>query len=58
MEWYATKTAGWFGPFWGPAFYETTTTLAAIVAIMISPVAAPPAGCEPAAAIKFIADPS
>ena len=35
MEWYATKTAGWFGPFWGPAFYETTTTLAAIVAIVV-----------------------
>jgi NADH-quinone oxidoreductase subunit H len=35
MEWYATKTQSLFGPFWGPAFYETTTTLAAIVAIVV-----------------------
>ncbi|HVJ22581.1 MAG TPA: NADH-quinone oxidoreductase subunit NuoH [Burkholderiales bacterium] len=34
MEWYAIKTQGWFGPLWGSAFYETTTILAAIVAIV------------------------
>src|SRR5688572_9631509 len=34
MEWYATRTHGWFGPVWGSAFYETTTILAAIVAIV------------------------
>src|SRR3990170_4321322 len=35
MEWYATKSQAWFGPFWGPAFYETTTILAAIMAIVV-----------------------
>ena len=35
MEWYATKSQAWFGPFWGTAFYETTTILAAIVAIVV-----------------------
>ncbi|HJT62100.1 MAG TPA: NADH-quinone oxidoreductase subunit NuoH [Burkholderiales bacterium] len=35
MEWYATKSQAWFGPFWGPAFYETTTILAGIVAIVV-----------------------
>jgi NADH-quinone oxidoreductase subunit H len=34
MEWYAIKTQGWFGPVWGSAFYETTTILAGIVAIV------------------------
>jgi NADH-quinone oxidoreductase subunit H len=34
-EWYAAKTQGWFGPFWGSAVYETTTALAAIVAIVV-----------------------
>jgi len=34
MEWYAAKSQFWFGPFWGPAFYETTTSLAFIVAIV------------------------
>jgi NADH-quinone oxidoreductase subunit H len=33
-EWYATTAQGWFGPVWGSAFYETTTILAAIVAIV------------------------
>jgi len=35
MEWYAAKTTSWFGPVWGPAFYDTSTTLAAIVAILV-----------------------
>ena len=35
MEWYADKTTSWFGPIWGPAFYETSTSLAAIVAIVV-----------------------
>src|SRR5687767_10077424 len=35
MEWYAERTNAWFGPFWGPAFYETSTTLAGIVAIIV-----------------------
>jgi len=34
MEWYATKTQGWFGPLWGSAIYDTTTILAGIVAIV------------------------
>jgi NADH-quinone oxidoreductase subunit H len=34
MEWYAIKTQGWFGPVWGTAFYDTTTVLAGIVAIV------------------------
>ena len=34
MEWYAAKSQVWFGPFWGTAFYETTTALAFIVAIV------------------------
>src|SRR5688500_9931699 len=35
MEWYSAKSQAWFGPLWGPAFYETTTILAAIVAIVV-----------------------
>jgi NADH-quinone oxidoreductase subunit H len=35
MEWYAAKSQAWFGPFWGVALYETTTILAAIVAIVV-----------------------
>jgi NADH-quinone oxidoreductase subunit H len=34
MEWFAAKSSTWFGPVWGPAFYETSTALAAIVAIV------------------------
>src|SRR5687767_6387468 len=34
MEWFAAKSSTWFGPVWGPAFYETSTSLAAIVAIV------------------------
>src|SRR6187397_507166 len=34
MEWYAAKSQLWFGPFWGAAFYETTTSLVCIVAIV------------------------
>src|SRR5678815_480423 len=34
MEWYAAKSQVWFGPFWGTAFYETTTSLVFIVAIV------------------------
>jgi NADH-quinone oxidoreductase subunit H len=35
MEWYAAKTTNWFGPVWGPAFYDTSTYLAGIVAILV-----------------------
>jgi NADH-quinone oxidoreductase subunit H len=35
MEWFADKSAAWFGPVWGPVFYETSTSLAAIVAIVV-----------------------
>jgi NADH-quinone oxidoreductase subunit H len=35
MEWFAAKSATWFGPVWGPAFYETSTSLAFIVAILV-----------------------
>ena len=34
MEWYAAKSQAWLGPFWGAAFYETTTNLVFIVAIV------------------------
>jgi NADH-quinone oxidoreductase subunit H len=35
MEWLAEKSSTWFGPVWGPAFYETSTSIAAIVAIVV-----------------------
>jgi NADH-quinone oxidoreductase subunit H len=35
MEWFATQSNAWLGPVWGPAFYETTTSLTFIVAIVI-----------------------
>src|SRR5262245_2395572 len=35
LEWYSAKSQAWFGPVWGPAFYETTTALAGIVAIVV-----------------------
>jgi NADH-quinone oxidoreductase subunit H len=35
MEWFAERSSAWFGPTWGPVFYETSTTLAAIVAIVV-----------------------
>ena len=35
MEWFATRSAAWFGPVWGPAFYETTLNIAGIVAILV-----------------------
>jgi NADH-quinone oxidoreductase subunit H len=35
MEWFADKSAAWFGPVWGPLLYETGTSLAAIVAIVV-----------------------
>jgi NADH-quinone oxidoreductase subunit H len=34
MEWFAERSASWFGPVWGPLFYETSTSLAFIVAIV------------------------
>jgi len=34
VEWYAAKSQAWLGPFWGAAFYETTTNLVFIVAIV------------------------
>jgi NADH-quinone oxidoreductase subunit H len=36
MEWFATRSDTWFGPFWGPAFYETVTNVAAIVVIVVT----------------------
>jgi NADH-quinone oxidoreductase subunit H len=35
LEWYSAKSQAWFGPVWGSAFYETTTALAGIVAIVV-----------------------
>ena len=35
MEWFATRSDAWFGPFWGPAFYATASNLAFIVAIIV-----------------------
>jgi NADH-quinone oxidoreductase subunit H len=35
MDWLATQSNTWFGPVWGPAFYETSTNLAFIVAILV-----------------------
>src|SRR5688572_14002167 len=35
MEWFATRSDAWFGTFWGPAFFETVTSLAFIVAIVV-----------------------
>jgi NADH-quinone oxidoreductase subunit H len=35
MEWFATQSNAWLGPLWGPLFYETTTNLTFIVAIVI-----------------------
>ena len=34
MEWLADRSTSWFGPVWGPVFYETGTNLAFIVAII------------------------
>ena len=41
MEWFATVDA-WFGPCWGPAFYETSTSLVFIVAIVVPLMLASP----------------
>jgi len=35
MQWFAERSTSWFGPVWGPAFYETSTSLAFIVAILV-----------------------
>src|SRR5687768_11952215 len=35
MEWFAERSATWFGPVWGAVFYETSTSLAFIVAILV-----------------------
>jgi NADH-quinone oxidoreductase subunit H len=35
MEWFAQTSAAWLGPVWGAAFYETSTSLAFIVAIVV-----------------------
>ena len=35
MEWLAERSTSWFGPVWGPVFYETGTNLAFIVAIVV-----------------------
>ncbi len=34
LEWLQTRPETWFGPTWGPAFYETVVSLAFIVAII------------------------
>jgi NADH-quinone oxidoreductase subunit H len=34
MEWLAASSTSWFGPVWGPVFYETSTSLAFIAAIV------------------------
>jgi len=36
MEWFANRSAAWFGSVWGPAFYETVTNVVFIVAIVIT----------------------
>jgi NADH-quinone oxidoreductase subunit H len=35
MEWFATQSQSWLGPYWGPAFYETARNIALIVAILV-----------------------
>jgi NADH-quinone oxidoreductase subunit H len=35
QQWLLAKSVGWFGAEWGPAFYDTTTNLAFIVAIVV-----------------------
>ncbi|MCD6043859.1 MAG: nuoH [Burkholderiales bacterium] len=35
MEWFSQQSSAWLGPTWGPVFYTTSTTLAAIIAIII-----------------------
>jgi NADH-quinone oxidoreductase subunit H len=35
MDWLAETSTRWFGPVWGPVFYETSTSLAFIVAILV-----------------------
>jgi NADH-quinone oxidoreductase subunit H len=35
MEWLQTRPEAWFGAVWGPAVYETVTSLALIVAIVV-----------------------
>ncbi len=35
LDWLATQPAAWFGPVWGPAAYETVTSLVFIVCITI-----------------------
>jgi NADH-quinone oxidoreductase subunit H len=35
MGWLQTRPEAWFGPVWGPAVYETVTSLAFIVAITV-----------------------
>ena len=35
MEWFAAKSSAWLGPVWGPAFYETGSSLVFIVAILV-----------------------
>jgi NADH-quinone oxidoreductase subunit H len=34
MEWFANRSQDWFGPLWGPAFYETVTNVVFIVVIV------------------------
>jgi NADH-quinone oxidoreductase subunit H len=35
QQWLLAKSVGWFGSDWGPAFYDTATNLAFIVAIVL-----------------------
>src|SRR5712672_3203275 len=36
MDWLATRSTVWFGSLWGPAFYETVTSVAFIVSIVVT----------------------
>ncbi|HXJ10174.1 MAG TPA: NADH-quinone oxidoreductase subunit NuoH [Burkholderiales bacterium] len=36
MEWFANRSESWFGPLWGPAFYETVTNAVFIVLLVVT----------------------
>ena len=36
MEWFANRSESWFGPLWGPAFYETVTNAVFIVILVVT----------------------
>ena len=35
LDWFSVRTASWFGPVWGSAVYETVTSLAFIICIVV-----------------------